>query len=197
MTLAPGLHPVPQGHLAAVVTSLDMTAPGLTAPKPFPEGIEAFHAELDPADYRALFRAIGTPWLWTSRLLLDDAALATIVKHPQVETWVIRRDGSNIGLVELDFRTTNICELAFFGLITTAAGQGLGGPMMALAQNRAFSRPITRFHVRTCTLDAPTALPFYQKAGFTPSRIGVEVFPDPRIAGVLPKSAARHIPYLP
>lgn len=197
MTLAPGLHPVPKGHLAAVVTSLQMTTSAMIDPKPFPETYGAARERLSIYDYRWIFADIGTPWLWTSRLALDDDALREILTDPGVETWIIRQSGNAIGLIELDFRTQDICELTFFGLISSATGQGLGGPMMALAQEQAFERSIKQFLVKTCTLDAPAALAFYQKAGFVPYQVDVDVFADPRITGVLPTTSAEHIPCLP
>jgi len=197
MTLECGIHGVPAGHLATVITSLEMTAPEMRGPKPFPIGIVANHEQLDLAAYRDLFRAVGGPWLWTSRLMMDDAALGRVINDPLVETWVIRQNENAIGLIEFDFRTANECELVLFGMITEATGQGLGGPMIALVQSHAFARPVSRLFVHTCTYDAPTALPFYQKAGFTAYRTDVEVYPDPRVLGVLPKTIAPHVPCLP
>jgi ribosomal protein S18 acetylase RimI-like enzyme len=196
MTLTPGLHPVPSGHLAAVVTSLEMTAPATSKPKPFPAGFGATRERLSVYDYQWLFREIGAPWLWASRLVMDEDALNTILTDKNVETWVIRQANAAVGLIELDFRITDTCELAFFGLISDATGQGLGGAMMELAKEQAFARPISRFHVHTCTLDSPHALGFYQKAGFAAHKREIEVFSDPRIDGVLPSTSAAHIPCL-
>lgn len=196
MTLSAGLYPVPKGHLAAVVTYLEMAAPAITTPRPFPSGIVAVRERLGIDDYRALFRAIGAPWLWSSRLRMDDGTLAAIINDGAVETWIIRRDDKAIGLVELDFRAQGACELAFFGLVQAATGQGLGTAMMGLAQSRAFSCDINRLHVHTCTLDAPSALAFYQKHGFAATCVDVEIFPDPRLSGALPQASARHIPCL-
>lgn len=196
MTLSPGLHPVPQGYLAAVVTSLEMTAPTMVERSPFPAGFGASRERLSVYDYRWLFREIGAPWLWASRLTMAEDALNAILTDQNVETWIIRQENTAIGLIELDFRTTATCELMFFGLTHQATGQGLGGPMMALAQEHAFARSISRFEVHTCTLDSPHALGFYQKAGFVAKKRDIEVFRDPRIDGTLPSSSAAHIPCL-
>ncbi len=197
MMLPEGMHSIPAGHLAAVVTYLQMTAPAMTDPKPFPEGITGTHGTLDIVSYRALYRAVGAPWLWTSRLEMKDDALADILGDDAIEQWVIRQGNKAIGLVELDFRKPNECELAYFGILKDATGQGLGGPMMALAQSCAFGREIGRFFVHTCHLDDPRALAFYQKAGFVPYQTAVEVFADPRLSGTHPTSAGSHIPCLP
>ncbi len=196
MTLTEGMHDIPTGHTPAVVTYLQMTAPAITEAKPFPDGVSANQELPTLADYRALFRAIGAPWLWSSRLVIDDDKLAEILARDTTEIWVIRRAESPIGLVELDFQAGGDCELAYFGMVKEATGQGLGGPMMALAQSQAFARNINRFYVHTCNWDDPRALSFYQKAGFIPYKMAVEVFPDPRRDGIHPIDTAPHVPCL-
>ncbi len=129
-------------------------------------------------------------------MLLDDHTLDATLKSGDTETWVIRQNGAAIGLVELDFSPDQACELAYFGMVKTATGQGLGGPMMALAQKRAFARNIGRFFVHTCNWDDPRALAFYQRAGFRAYKSAVEVFADPRINGPHDPATAPHIPCL-
>ena len=196
MILSEGMHEVPAGHLAAVVTYLEMTASAKMDAKPFPAGVTATKEVLDTNTYRTLFRAVGAPWLWTSRLAMDDSALNAILTDPSIEIWVVRKDGAAIAFIELDYSAPMICELAFFGMITAATGQGLGGPMMGLAQTQAFRQNVQSFTVHTCSLDDPRALGFYRKAGFTPVKRGVEVFADPRIEGPHAPTTAPQIPCL-
>jgi GNAT superfamily N-acetyltransferase len=196
MTLGAGYHSVPEGHLAAVVTYLEMTAPSGSSQKPFPVGISASKEDMSNDAYRAVFKAIGAPWLWASRLTATDADLVKIITDPNVETWVVRDSGAAIGLIELDFRETNVCDVAFFGLIKEATGKGIGGPMMAHAQTRAFDRSVSLFKLHTCSLDSPGALAFYQKAGLVPVRRSIEIFPDPRHADIFPKTSAPQIPFI-
>lgn len=190
------MHDIPAGHVPAVVTYLQMTAPAMTGAKSFPEGIKATCERLDNDIYRQLFRAVGSPWLWSSRLEIDDAKLSAILCADTNELWVIRKGDALTGIVELKFEETGDCELAYFGIVKEATGQGLGGPMMALAQQRAFTRDINRFYVHTCNWDDPRALAFYQRAGFTPYKMRVEVFPDPRLDGIHPMNTAGHVPCL-
>ena len=190
-----GMYDIPAGHTPTVVTYLEMTAPAMTGAKPFPEGIAANRETPSIGDYRALFRAVGSPWLWSSRLEMEEGKLADILASDATEVWVIRKGATPIGLVELAFQSGGDCELSYFGIVTSATGQGLGGPMMALAQSRAFGRPIKRFYVHTCNWDDPRALAFYQRAGFIPYKMAVEVFPDPRIQGIHPPDTAPHVPY--
>lgn len=192
-----GLTRVPPGQLATVVTSLAMNH----APRPRPLPPSPFRlvrwSEPRPAAYRALFRRVGEPWLWFSRLVMNDAALLAIIADPAVEVFAVAdRQGIEIGLLELDFRTPGNCELAYFGLVPELAGQGHGGWLMAHALGLAWRKDIERVWVHTCTLDHPRALGFYLSSGFAPFARSVEIFADPRLAGILPREAAPQIPLL-
>ena len=67
---------------------------------------------------------------------------------------------------------------------------------MDQAITMAWARPISRFHVHTCTLDHPSALGFYIRSGFTPTKRMVEIADDPRLSGVMPETCAPQIPIL-
>jgi GNAT superfamily N-acetyltransferase len=154
-------------------------------------------ARPDPDSYRALFRAVGSDgWLWCSRLLLGTEALTAILHDPAVEVMVLRDGAREVGLLELDFREKDACELAFLGLVPDVLGRGAGRYLMNIALTRAWAQPISRLHVHTCTFDHPDAVAFYQRSGFRPTRRQVEVFDDPRLTGVLPRWAAPHIPII-
>jgi GNAT superfamily N-acetyltransferase len=144
--------------------------------------------------YRALFRRIGTDWLWTSRLIVGDDDLLGIIRDPGVLVHALVAGGRDEGLLELDFREHGQCELAFFGLTPPLVGTGAGRWLMNRALDIAWSRPITRFWVHTCSFDHPAALPFYLRSGFRAYRREVEISDDPRLSGDLPRTAAPHIP---
>ena len=140
-----------------------------------------------PEHYRNLFRLIGAPWLWFSRLIIDDAHLAEIIQHPKVELYSIADEsGREVGLLELDFRAPGECELAFVGLVPELSGQGHGRWLLSQAVHRAWREGVSRVHVHTCSLDHPAALGAYRRAGFVPYKRAVERFPDPRLLGILP-----------
>ena len=151
-----------------------------------------------PEHYRELFRLVGAPWLWFSRLTLDDAHLAEIVQHPKVELYtVLDENGRDAGMLELDFREPHECELAFIGLVPELSGKGHGRWLLAEAVRRAWREGVDRVHVHTCSLDHPAALAAYRRAGFTPYKRAIERFPDPRsrnpAEGLRPSgAAARH-----
>lgn len=194
--LQPGFHDVPAGMVATIVTHLEMRAPPHPRSTQQPANTQLTrHDRPDPDWYRALFRRVGAEdWLWFSRLAMSDADLCDILHDPAVQVFSLDLGGTALGLLELDFREANACELAFFGLDRSLIGQGVGGWLMAQATSRAWAQPITRFHVHTCTLDSPQALAFYMRAGFTPVRQQVEIAPDPRLTGLIAPQAAPQIP---
>jgi GNAT superfamily N-acetyltransferase len=187
---------LPDGELAAVVTYLEMRRP---TDQPVPSSVLSLkRIEVpDPEHYRILFRLIGAPWLWFSRLIIDDAHLAGIIQHPKVELYsIVDENGADVGMLELDFREPAECELAFIGLVPELSGKGHGRWLLAEAVRRAWREGVNRVHVHTCSLDHPAALSAYRRAGFMPYKRAIERFPDPRVLGVLPKDCAPQIPLL-
>jgi GNAT superfamily N-acetyltransferase len=188
---------VPAGKIAAVVTSLQMfERPPLRPEPPRPDLALAHVAQAELGWFRTLFRRVGENWLWFSRLTIPDAALAAIIHDPRVEVYVLRSGATEAGLLELDFRTAGECELGFFGLVPEFVGAGAGRFLMNRAIEHAWSRPITRLWVHTCTFDHQGALAFYVRSGFRPYRQQIEYADDPRLAGLLPRSAAPHVPII-
>jgi GNAT superfamily N-acetyltransferase len=184
------LHP---REVGAVVTYLEMVQRPLPRPMPdSPLRLAKWHAP-DPAKYRLLFERVGAPWLWFSRLAMDDARLTREMQEVHA---VVDRAGIEIGMVELDFRQPGECLIRFLGLVPELAGRGHGQWLLAQTLALAWRGGIHRVHVNTCTLDHPAALPSYLKAGFRAFRRALESFPDPRHAGYLPASAAPQIPLL-
>ena len=187
--------PVEDGQLVAVVTFLEMIeAPVATVPAS-PLSLRRIEKP-EPGAYRTLVRAIGSPWLWFSRLIMDDARLAAIIQHPDVDLYAVEQDGREVGMLELDFREQGECELAFVGLLPKMSGQGHGRWLLAEAIRLAWREGVKRVHVHTCSLDHPAALSAYRRAGFTPYKRALERFPDPRLLGFLPADAAPQIPLL-
>lgn len=178
-----------------IVTHLEMRAPVPTKDIDLPDGISFRAVDADADWYRDIFRRVGSlEWLWYGRLRLDDAQLSEIIQDPQVEIFTLHKDGQDEALLELDFRTPGECELAYFGLTPALIGSGTGRYLMNQAIARAWARDITRFHVHTCTIDSPQALSFYRRSGFIPVRQQVEIDDDPRIVGLLPKTAGPNVP---
>ena len=127
---------------------------------------------------------------------MPDAELRAILEDPRVEVYALRRGDEHAGILELDYRESGQCELAFFGLTRDVLGHGLGRSLMNEAIERAWSRPIERFWVHTCTLDSPAALDFYLRSGFVAYALKVEVQADPRLTGAMPRTCAPHVPLI-
>ena len=190
--VADGLLELPPGKIAAVATYLEMhDAPAARFPG-LPGRLERIGRDL--ARYRRLYADVGQAWLWFSRTLVADEALDAVIGDPRVEALALVVEGRDAGIVELDFRRDRECELAFFGLVPALYGRGVGAALIGEAIRRAFSRPIRRLWLHTCTLDHPAAMPLYLRAGFRPYRRAVEIADDPRLSGRLPAAAAAHFP---
>ena len=188
--------PLPDGEIAAVVTFLEMVErPEIEVP-PSSLLLQRIH-DPRPEPYRALFRRVGARWLWFSRLAMDDAALAAIIRDPAVDQFaVLDGNGREVGMLELDFREPGQCELAFVGLVPDLAGLGHGAWLLAESLNRAWRDDVRRVHVHTCSLDHPAALRAYERVGFVAYKRAIERFPDPRLLGILPRNCAPQLPLL-
>jgi GNAT superfamily N-acetyltransferase len=196
--LPSGYSRLPPGAIASVVTCLEMTErprPKPSRPLASPLLLERWEKP-DLAAYRSLYRAIGQDWLWFSRLVMPQDTLAAILVDPRVEVYALMERRRPIGLLELDFREDGQCELAFFGLVPAAIGQGAGRFLMDRAIEKAWARPIRRLWVHTCTHDHPSSVAFYVRSGFRPYEYLVEVADDPRLTGHLPEDAAPQIPLI-
>ncbi|NNC72589.1 MAG: GNAT family N-acetyltransferase [Sphingomonadaceae bacterium] len=188
---------IPPGHIAEIVTYLDMREPPKPAPLP-PSPLRLNHwRPVDLAKYRILFERVGAPWLWYSRLKMDDAALDAIVNDAGIAFYAVEdRQGIEIGMLELDFRVEGECEIQFIGLVPELAGKGHGRWLMMQALALAWRKHVERVHLHTCTLDHPGALGFYRKMGFTPRGRAFETSPDPRLNGTLPRDCAPRVPII-
>jgi GNAT superfamily N-acetyltransferase len=195
--LEDGYTDVPPGKIAAVVTYLELREPPAGETRPLPAGfsLERLTAP-DLAAYRALFRAVGEPWLWFSRLSMTDAQLSAVLDDPLNEVYVLQTGGDAKGLLELDRRTPPDVEIGFLGVTPDLVGAGTGAAMMGFALERARVLAAPRVVLHTCSLDHPRALSFYLRLGFRPYKRAIEVADDPRLAGLLPLTAAPHVPVI-
>jgi GNAT superfamily N-acetyltransferase len=188
---------LPAGKIAAVITHLEMRARPSLRPEPAAEIYELRRAHRpDLGWYRDLYRRVGENWLWFSRLALSDAKLAALVHDPKVEVHALRHNGHDVGILELDFRAFPDAEISFLGVASELLGTGAGRFLMNRALRLAWTRNPRRLTVHTCTLDHPNALAFYLRTGFTPYARSLEIADDPRVFGLLPRTAAPHVPIL-
>lgn len=193
-----GYTELPVGKLAFVVTSLEMLR------KPDEPGVKArsdvtLEPWLDPDlnEYRNLFREIGEDWLWFGRLVIDEEALQRLFAESSRFLFAPCVDGKRVGMLEIDYSYPESPEIAYFGLVPSAIGSGMGRWLMAQAIEMAWSKAETkRLWLHTCTGDSPQALGFYRACGFEPYKLSLEVADDPRSSGHLSTDKGAHVPYV-
>ena len=192
-----GYTDVPPGKLAAVVTYLEMCTPPHISPTPtMSEFAIRLVSQPDLEWYRNLYRIIGEPWLWFSRLRMSGDDLRSILYDPAVDVFALSHAGADHGLLEFDRRRFPDIELSFFGVTPGLIGKGAGRALLQHCLPLAWERHPQRVWLHTCTSDHPGALAFYTKAGFAPYKRAIEVADDPRLTGDLPRTAAPHVPIL-
>ena len=191
-----GYTDLPPGKLAAVVTYLEMRTPPITPPRR--AGDFNIRRVVEPKLdwYRNLFRAIGEPWLWFSRLRMSDDELRAILNNEAVDVFLLTHHGKDAGLLELDRRHMPDIEISFFGVVPEFIGKGAGRALLDFCLAAAWQHQPQRVWLHTCTLDHPGALSFYLNAGFVPYKRAIEIANDPRLTGDLPRNAAPQVPIL-
>ncbi|MEN9755594.1 MAG: hypothetical protein RLZ07_1976 [Pseudomonadota bacterium] len=192
-----GFYALAPGKLGVLTIYFERTAPFPEINTPLPEGLrfEKLGAS-DLARYRALFKAVGGPWLWVSRLKISDAELVTILSHPDVAAFALTDGHEDLGFLELDHREQDEAglEIRYLGLVPHAMNKRLGPSLMAYAFDYARAKAITRLWLHSCHIDAPGSAGFYLAQGFKATRSAIEILDDPRVSGDLPRDSAPHVP---
>lgn len=153
---------------SVVKTYLEMRDPGQLLPKrssdPRFRVLEASARQWELN--RFLYRWVGSDWSWTDKLSWTDERWMSYVRCESLRTFVGYRDGSPVGYFELLAEGGEV-EIAYFGLVPSFIGQGLGGVLLTCAIEEAWRLGPSRVRVHTCTLDHPAALPNYLSRGMT------------------------------
>lgn len=116
--------------------------------------------------YRYLYDQIGREFNWVLRRKMSDKALEELLHSEDLALYILYVGGVPMGMAELDFSAMPDAQLAYFGIMKEARGQGLGAYFLHHAIDIAWSHSPERLLVNTCTLDHPRALPLYQRMGF-------------------------------
>ena len=154
-------------HVKTKTTYLEMLAPSqLEVKAPRADAGVTRLAAPSVEDYRALNRGVGSAHYWVDRLVMPDAALREILADDRVDVFLLTLADQPAGYSELDRRSPDAVELAYFGLFPNAIGQGLGKFLLDWTLRAAWSHRPRRVWVHTCELDHPAALPNYVRAGF-------------------------------
>ena len=75
-------------------------------------------------------------------------------------------DGEPAGYFELRRDAAGDVEIAYFGLMHSYIGRGLGGHLLTIAVREAWALGPSRVWLHTSDLDHPAALPNYLARGF-------------------------------
>lgn len=192
----PRFQPIGRGMIAAVATSLECLA--RPQPRPEPPGLAGSverRPGIDAESYLDLYRHVGTAHLWFSRLYMPVSELEAILRSPTTEVYAYRVADRDEGILELDFAQPDSCEVKYFGVAPALQGTGAARRLMNAALERAFGeRRVQRVWLHTNTIDHPRALDFYRRSGFVPFAQEIEVAPDPRLNGALPRDSAPQVP---
>ncbi len=124
-----------------------------------------------PDLYRECYRTVGESYHWRDRWDWTDEELRAHLAQPEITLHVARRGrgGALVGWYELRrVPEDRSVEIAYFGLVPGAIGQGLGKHLLSCAVRDAWALQPARVWLHTCTLDHPAALPNYKKRGFVP-----------------------------
>ena len=157
-------------RIPVTVTFLEMAAPPTHyAPLPVGRQIALLKARDIPLHYyRYLMDRVGRKWHWVNALRLSDEELAEGLAHGGRDIRVLYLDGAPAGFFDLKPHLPETVELAYFGMMEHALGQGIGRWFLGAAIDAAWATGPSVVTVQTCTLDHPAALPLYQKLGFSP-----------------------------
>ncbi len=147
-----------------VVTYLELDDPAAVRPAAVPAVAGLRLRRVEPADgavSRGLYAGVGRDHHWTDHLGRSEAQWQAWAD--EVETWVLTVAGERAGYFELRPDAGGV-EIAYFGLLPTFHGKGLGGHLLTEALTRGFELA-PRVWLHTCTLDGPAALPNYLARG--------------------------------
>jgi GNAT superfamily N-acetyltransferase len=175
------------GQIETVITFLEMTSAPLSVPPRQPKGPIAI-MRADPPTisfYRYLYNTIGADYMWWERRVMSDDALSAVIQDDNVDVYVLYVGGTPAGYYELlSIPENNDMEIAYFGIMPEFVGGGYGAYLLRVAIDEAWQRGPDRVIVNTCTLDHPTALPNYQRAGFEPYSQETRMIDDPYKLGL-------------
>lgn len=125
--------------------------------------------KIDPPDWRwnrRMYREVGGTFHWVDRLVWPDEKWRAYANNDWLTTIILEVDGQPAGYFEIDRREHPSAELAYFGLVPTYIGRGLGAHLLSAAIEEAWKGTTERVWVHTCSLDHRHALRNYQQRGF-------------------------------
>ena len=168
---------LPGDEIKYTVSYLKMdSAPNFSVKKKTIPNRLLLKAKNPPTNYFLnLYLRIGAAYEWTDRLLCPVDETESFLSNDRVELYTYLTDGWIAGFFVLDRRESDICDLAYFGLVPEAIGLGHGKYLLKAALKMCWDGLETKkVTVNTNSLDHPNALPLYLKMGFKLVRKEVE-----------------------
>lgn len=159
--------------VAVVRTYLELDSPARqTGRAAIPPGYLVRQETCDADLYRELYEGVGTDYHWRDRRSWTDDRLRLHLDDPAISIWVLREGPAPRGFFELARQADGSVEIAYFGLMPSGIGQGLGRALLTSAIDAAWRlKPEpSRVWLHTCTLDHPAAMANYLARGFQVTR---------------------------
>jgi ribosomal protein S18 acetylase RimI-like enzyme len=148
------------------VTYLEATAPPAHVPD-LPDGCSLAREAMDYSAYMALYRDVGGPWGWDTRLQSSPDALISLLKSRASANYVLREATKAVGFCEFERQAQGEVELKHFGLVPSHFGRGLGLPLLLNAVALEWADKPKRIWLHTDECDHPAAIGTYKRAGFS------------------------------
>lgn len=163
-----------------ITHTLVMESPAGFRPKrDAPSGWRIARVEIPCPEFnKFLHTVVGQPYRWGGREGWGRAEWLAYVERDGLGTWVAYQSGTPAGYFELEQHAAGDVQIHTVGLLPQFIGQGLGGPLLAAAVERAWSLTDSRVWLRTCSHDHPHALQNYLARGFQIEQI-TESAPNP------------------
>ena len=121
---------------------------------------------IPPKQFRELYQDVGRKWGWNDMLEKTEDAFNAYCGDPNKRFYTLHTSGNLSGFFVLDQQNEAV-DLAYFGLLENATGQGMGKKLLRYAIIEAWeTQGCEKVTVNTCTLDHPAALALYQNHGF-------------------------------
>ena len=130
------------------------------------------------AEYLEIYKAVGSAWGWTGRLMKSAEELTEILNSANNEVWLFQVENKVAGFFEL-VRAEHETELVYLGLKPEWIGKGLGQKLIRASVSVAGQNG-EKVWLHTCERDHSSALQAYQKAGFKIEKelVSMEFYPE-------------------
>jgi GNAT superfamily N-acetyltransferase len=135
--------------------------------------------ENPPAEeYLEIYKAVGSVWGWTGRLLKSPEELTEILQSKNNEVWLFLFENEFAGFFEI-VRSETGTEIVYLGLKPDWIGKGLGQKLIQASVFVAGQNG-EKVWLHTCERDHSSALQIYLKAGFKIEKetVSLEYYPE-------------------